>query len=107
MNSVSRFQLPTRSTEGLVAVLGITLTLVATILADSAGLSAMVLALGIGLTIAGTVCLAIDSAVIVRYSGAFVSLVAAQLLTFSGVVRLLGILGLLTVAGVAVFSRLE
>lgn len=107
MSSVSRFQLSTRSTERRIAVLGVALALIAGVLIDPLGLSTIVLTVGIGFTIAGAVCFAIDSSAIVRYSGAFVALVTTQLLAFSGFVRLLGIVGLLSVLGVAVVSRLE
>jgi hypothetical protein len=90
--------------SGLVLA-GLLITSVGLVLQDTLGVTTMLTALGIALVVAGTTVLIAEGTDVFRGSLAFGSLVGAQLLPFSGLVRAAGLLLLVGVLIVAASSR--
>ncbi|AGN02291.1 hypothetical protein L593_11740 [Salinarchaeum sp. Harcht-Bsk1] len=95
---------PTLS-ESSVVLVGLLFAVVGLTFQDSVGVSSLLLALGIGLVVAGTVYLTVEGSAAVRLSLTFLALVALPLLFFGGLVRLLGVLGIGAVLVGALYSR--
>jgi len=73
-----------------IVVLGMLLAIFGLFVQDSMGVHLIITALGIGLLISGMTFMATNGNRWVRLTNAFVSLVAAQLLAFSGVIQWVG-----------------
>lgn len=107
MTATTREELPTHRPETGVALVGLVLALAGAVARDSLGVSPIVTALGVGLLIAGTTSLAVAGSDRLRYSVAFVALLATPLLAFGGAVRMLGAVGVAVVLGGVAYSRLR
>ncbi|MXR51855.1 hypothetical protein GRX03_09585 [Halovenus sp. WSH3] len=73
-----------------VVLAGLALVITGLVVADSLGVHFIIVGLGIGVTLSGTVYLATDGSEWLRIANAFVALVGCQLVGFSGVVRGVG-----------------
>lgn len=93
--------------ESSIVLIGLLFATVGLTFRDSFGFTSLLAALGIGLTIAGTVYIAVEGTELVRLSLAFISLVALPLLSYGGVVRWVGgsMIGAVIVG--AVYTRLS
>lgn len=92
--------------ESGVAGIGLACILAGFVGTGVPGVARLLVALGVGLTLAGTVYVATDGPTWLRFGLPFVALVAAQLCFFGGVVRWLGAIGVvIVVAGVAYSLR--
>jgi len=97
---------PTLS-ESSVLLIGILLTIVGLTFRDTAGITSLLAAVGIGLVIAGTVYIAVEGSDVVRLSLVFIALVALPLLAYGGIVRWIGGLMIGTVIVGALYSRIS
>lgn len=86
LNNSSTPSLP----ESSIVLIGLSFTIVGLTVRDSFGVTPLLAALGIGLVIAGSVYIAVESSEFVRLSSAFISLIALPLLSYGGVVRWIG-----------------
>jgi hypothetical protein len=76
--------------ESSIVLIGLLFALVGLAFQDSFGFTSLLAALGIGLVVGGTVYIAVEGSEVVRFSLAFISLVALPLLSYGGVVQWLG-----------------
>ena len=93
--------------ESSVLLIGILLTIVGLTFRDTAGITSLLAAVGIGLVIAGTVYIAVEGSDVVRLSLVFIALVALPLLAYGGIVRWIGGLMIGTVIVGALYSRIS
>ena len=93
--------------ESSVLLIGILLTIVGLTFRDTAGITSLLAAVGIGLVIAGTVYIAVEGSEVVRLSLVFIALVALPLLAYGGIVRWIGGLMIGTVIVGALYSRIS
>lgn len=107
MEALHKYWQPPESSESSIVLIGLLFAIVGLAFRDSAGITALLAAVGIGLVIAGTVYIAVEGAELVRLSLAFIALVALPLLAYGGVVQLLGGLMMGVVAAGAVYSRVS
>ena len=98
------WNIPTLS-ESSVPLIGILLTIVGLTFRDTAGITSLLAAVGIGLVIAGMVYIAVEGSEVVRLSLSFIALVALPLLAYGGIVRWIGGLMIGTVIVGALYSR--
>jgi|AntRauTorcE11898_2_1112593.scaffolds.fasta_scaffold25300_2 predicted ABC-type sugar transport system permease subunit len=94
-----------RPGESGIVLAGVLLTTAGLLLQDTLGVTTMLTAVGIALVVASAAFLLAEGTNVFRGSLAFGALVGAQLLPFSGVVRLMGLLLLVAVLFVAILSR--
>ena len=94
-----------RPTSGVI-LLGLFLVISGLFVQDSMGVNLIVTGLGIALLIAGISYIATKGKGRVALTNAFVSLVAAQLLAFNGMIRLIGGLTIIAVVVSIIYSRL-
>lgn len=93
--------------ESSIVLIGLLFAIAGLILRNSLGISPLLVALGIGLVIAGTVYIAVDGAESVRLFLSFISLVAFQLLAYGSIVRWIGGGMIAVVVVAAAYSRLS
>ena len=93
--------------ESSIVLVGLACTIVGLAFRDPVGLTTLLVAVGIGLSVGGTVYIAVDGPEIVRLSLAFVSLVALPLLAYGSIVRWTGGLLVGTVAVCALYTRIS
>jgi hypothetical protein len=105
MNGLSTQWIGKRPGESGLVLAGLLITSVGLVLQDTLGVTTMLTAFGIALVVAGTTVLLAEGSDVFRGSLAFGSLVGAQLLPFSGLVRAAGVLLIVAVLVVAVSSR--
>jgi hypothetical protein len=92
--------------ESSIVLLGLLFAIIGLTFRDSFGFTSLLAALGIGLTIAGTVYIAVEGTELVRLSLAFISLVALPLLSYGSVLRWVGGIMIGAVIVGAVYTRI-
>jgi len=97
---------PTLS-ESSIVLIGLLLTIVGLTFGDTAGITSLLAAVGIGLVIAGTVYIAVEASEVIRLSLVFIALVAMPLLAYGGIVQWIGGLMIGTVVCGALYSRVS
>ena len=97
---------PTLS-ESSIVLIGLLLAIIGLTFRDTAGITSLLAAVGIGLVIAGTVYIAVEASEVVRLSLVFIALVAMPLLAYGGIVQWIGGLMIGTVVGGALYSRVS
>jgi hypothetical protein len=80
---------PTLS-ESSIVLIGLLLAIVGLAFRDTVGVTSLLVAVGIGLMIAGTVYLAVEGREVLRLSLAFIALLALPLFAYSGIVQWIG-----------------
>lgn len=107
MDAVQKKRGTTTLSESSVVLIGLFLAVVGLTFRHSIGIASLLIALGIGLLIAGTVYSVAKGSEWTRLTFVFVSLVAVQLVTFRGVVQWIGgvMIGIVLVA--ISYSRLS
>lgn len=101
---VRNWNTPTLS-ESSIVLIGLLVAITGLTFRDSFGIASLLVAIGIGLSIAGTVYIAVEGSEGVRLSMSFVALVALPLLFYGGVVQWIGGLMIGTVVVGALYSR--
>jgi len=90
-----------------ISLIGLLLAIVGLVFQDTAGITSLLAAVGIGLVVAGTVYIAVEASEVVRLSLVFIALVAVPLLAYGGIVQWIGGLMIGTVVGGALYSRVS
>jgi len=93
--------------ESSIVLIGLLFAIIGLSFRDSFGFTPILAALGIGLTVAGTVYIAVEGTELIRLSLAFISLVALPLLSYGSVVRWIGGLMIGAVIVSAVYTRIS
>jgi hypothetical protein len=90
-----------------IILIGLLLVIVGLTFQDTAGITSLFAAVGIGLVISGTVYTAVEASEVVRLSLVFIALVALSLLAYGGIVQWIGGLMIGTVVSGALYSRVS
>ncbi|WP_121741052.1 hypothetical protein [Natronorubrum halophilum] len=105
MTNIRRTPFSTENPVSFIVLVGLVATIGGLTIRDSAGISTIVAAVGIGLLVTGSTYTLTTGSTLQRLTTSFVALVSVQLVAIAGIVRWLGAVGLLLVLAGICYGR--